>query len=171
MIPPREYAAIVGDLAPRLDLDPRLVIAVMAVESAFRPRAVSPKGARGLMQLIPSTADRFGVDDPFNPRQNIEGGMKYLRWLLDYFSGNVALALAGYNAGEKAVLHYGDIPPYRETQAYVSKVLSLYEWRGPIGEIGDADAPLWSAAPWMNAATRAERLAACYREAEKNTAS
>jgi len=103
------------------------VLSMMAVESAFRADAVSPKNAQGLMQLIPQTARRFGVVDPFNARQNVEGGMRYLRWLLDHFAGNMSLALAGYNAGEQAVRKYGGIPPYRETRAYVKEVLRLYE--------------------------------------------
>lgn len=102
-----------------------LVRAVIQVESDFDHLAVSSKGAQGLMQLMPFTARRFGVSDPFDPRQNIFGGVRYLRFLLDLFQGNVALSVAGYNSGENAVLRYGGIPPYKETRAYVEKVQSL----------------------------------------------
>lgn len=102
-----------------------LVRAVIQVESEFDRNAVSSKGARGLMQLMPFTAIRFGVQDAFDARQNIFAGVQYLRLLLDMFGGDVALALAGYNAGENAVLRYGGIPPYKETQGYVRKTQSL----------------------------------------------
>jgi hypothetical protein len=102
-----------------------LVKAVIQVESEFDPRAVSSAGARGLMQLMPFTARRFGVTDSFDPRQNIFGGVQYLRFLLDLFAGDVTLALAGYNAGENAVQRYGGIPPYKETQGYVRKIQSI----------------------------------------------
>jgi hypothetical protein len=95
---------------------------VIAVESEFDQWAVSSKGARGLMQLMPATARRFGVADVFDARQNVFAGAQYLRVLLDQFGGDVALALAAYNAGENAVLRYGGIPPYRETRGYVQKV-------------------------------------------------
>jgi hypothetical protein len=103
-----------------------LVRAVIAVESEFDQFAVSSKGAQGLMQLMPFTARRFGVTSPFDARQNIFGGTQYLRVLLDLFHGNVELALAGYNAGENAVLRYRGVPPYRETRAYVQKVQSYF---------------------------------------------
>ncbi|MGQ9365990.1 lytic transglycosylase domain-containing protein [Azospirillum sp. A39] len=125
-IPPKEVKALVTKLAPAYRLDPDLVLAVISVESGYRPNAVSPKQAMGLMQLIPDTAKRFGVADPFDPEDNIRGGMKYLRWLLAYFKGDVSLALAGYNAGENAVLRHGGVPPYTETQNYVVRVRSLY---------------------------------------------
>jgi hypothetical protein len=102
-----------------------LIRAVIAVESEFDAHAVSSKGAQGLMQLMPFTARRFGVMNAFDPRQNIFGGVQYLRFLLDLFSGNVSLALAGYNAGENAVLRHKGIPPYRETQGYVRKIQAL----------------------------------------------
>jgi hypothetical protein len=98
---------------------------VIQVESEFDRLAVSSKGAQGLMQLMPFTARRFGVADSFDPRQNIFGGVQYLRFLLDMFNGNVALALAGYNAGENAVTRYGGIPPYKETRNYVDKIESI----------------------------------------------
>lgn len=102
-----------------------LVRAVIAVESEFDPHAVSSKGAQGLMQLMPFTARRFGVVNAFDPRQNIFGGVQYLRVLLDLFGGDVSLACAGYNAGENAVLRYKGIPPYKETQGYVRKIQTL----------------------------------------------
>ena len=113
-------------------LDPLLVRAVVLTESAGRPRARSPKGARGLMQLMPATAARFGVADLDDPAQNIDGGARYLRWLLDRFGGNVTLALAGYNAGEGAVDRYGGIPPYRETHHYVRRVRATHAALGRI---------------------------------------
>lgn len=124
--PPAEIRAMVQKMAPTYGLDPDLVLAVIAVESGYRVDVVSNKNAQGLMQLIPETAERFGVSDPFNAEQNLRGGMKYLRWLLAYFDGNVAYALAGYNAGEGAVLQYKGIPPYRETKDYVTKIRSIY---------------------------------------------
>ena len=119
-------ADLVGKLAPRFGVDPRLALSVIAVESNFDPQARSPKNARGLMQLIPETAARFNVRDAFDPRQNVQGGLAYLRFLLAYYRGDVALAAAAYNAGEKAVDRHGGIPPFAETQAYVQKVLGLY---------------------------------------------
>ncbi len=107
-------------------VDPLLVAAVIDVESSGNYKAKSPKNAQGLMQLIPATAERFGVKDPWNPDENINGGTQYLKFLLDRFNGDLSLALAGYNAGEGAVEKHGGIPPYPETQAYVSKVLGKY---------------------------------------------
>ncbi|CAO3445872.1 Transglycosylase, Slt family [Azospirillum largimobile] len=124
--PPAEIRAMVQKMAPTYGLDPDLVLAVIAVESGYRIDVVSNKNAQGLMQLIPETAERFGVTNPFDAEQNLRGGMKYLRWLLAYFDGNVTHALAGYNAGEGAVLQYKGIPPYRETQDYVVKIRSIY---------------------------------------------
>jgi len=113
--------------AARNGVDPVLLYSVMHQESAFNQRAVSPKGARGLMQLTPATAGRFGVRNIFNPRQNIEAGARYLRFLLDKFNGDVSLALAGYNAGEGTVKKYGGrVPPYRETIKYVSQIKQHY---------------------------------------------
>lgn len=119
--------SLVTAAAARYGLDPRLMVAIMRQESSFNPRAVSPKGARGLMQLMPATAARFGVRDIMDPVQNIEGGAQYLRFLLDTFNGNVELALAGYNAGENAVARFGNrIPPYRETVDYVQRISAHY---------------------------------------------
>jgi hypothetical protein len=123
---PEWVRALAEPIAREHGLDPDLVLAVIAVESAFNARAVSPKNAQGLMQLIPATAKRFGVDDPFNPAENVRGGVSYLRWLSDRFAGNTSLALAGYNAGEGAVQNHGGIPPYAETQHYVQKVARQY---------------------------------------------
>lgn len=108
-------------------VDPLLLYSVMHQESSFKSHAVSPKGARGLMQLMPGTAMRYGVTNIFDPRQNIEGGARYLRFLLERFDGDVNLALAGYNAGEGAVEKYGrQIPPYAETQEYVRRISRRY---------------------------------------------
>jgi soluble lytic murein transglycosylase-like protein len=115
------------DSCIRYGIDPLLVYAQMHQESSFKLKATSYKGARGLMQLMPGTAIRFGVRDIYNPQQNIEAGVKYMRWLLNQFGGDVALALAGYNAGEGAVMKYGNqIPPYRETQEYVRRISARY---------------------------------------------
>lgn len=108
-------------------VSPALALAVIVVESAGRPRAVSHAGAQGLMQLIPATAERFGVADAFDPAQNIRGGVTYLDWLLERFDGDVVLALAGYNAGEGAVQRHDGVPPFAETRDYVPKVLAA--WR------------------------------------------
>jgi soluble lytic murein transglycosylase-like protein len=117
---------LVMKLAPRYAVDPKLALAVIAVESDFAPRARSVKDAQGLMQLIPETAARFNVRNPFDPQDNVKGGLAYLRWLLSYYRGQVALALAAYNAGERAVDRYGGIPPYAETREYVRKIRALF---------------------------------------------
>lgn len=118
--------SLIVDSAKRNGVDPVLMYATMHQESSFKPRAISNKGARGLMQLMPGTAARFGVANIWDPRQNIEGGARYMRFLLDLFGGDVALTLAGYNAGEGAVLKYGRIPPYSETQEYVRRISRRY---------------------------------------------
>ncbi|SFF70335.1 Sel1 repeat-containing protein [Duganella sp. CF458] len=118
--------ALVDKLAPEYQIEPALALAVIAVESGFRHTAVSPKDARGLMQLIPATAARFCVLDAFNPEQNLRGGLAYLRWLLARYSGDVTLATAAYNAGEQAVDQYRGVPPYDETRAYVRRIGKLY---------------------------------------------
>ena len=113
-------------LAPEFGLDPALVIALVKVESNFNPRALSPKGAQGLMQLMPATAKRFGVRDPWNPVHNLLGGMVYLTWLMEHFDGDVELVLAAYNAGEKQVGRSGGIPPFPETRRYVQRIVEAY---------------------------------------------
>jgi soluble lytic murein transglycosylase-like protein len=119
---------LIVESGTRNGVDPVLLYAIMHRESSFKRGAVSPKGARGLMQLMPGTAARFGVSNIFDPRQNIEGGARYVRLLLDMFDGDVRLALAGYNAGEGAVLKYGRrVPPYAETQEYVRRISERYE--------------------------------------------
>ena len=119
--------SLVHEAASLNGLDPCLVLSVMRAESSFNKTAVSVKGASGLMQLMPATATRFGVKNIFDPRENVFGGTRYLRWLLDRFSGDVRLALAGYNAGEGAVEFYGlRIPPFLETQNYVRIIYSRY---------------------------------------------
>jgi hypothetical protein len=110
------------------NVDPLLIYAQMSQESSFRSRATSSKGASGFMQLMPGTARRFGVKNIYNPKQNIQAGVKYMRWLLDKFGGDPRLALAGYNAGEGSVMKYGNkIPPYRETQNYVIRIMAHYD--------------------------------------------
>lgn len=119
--------SLVQEAATRNGLDPCLIISVMRAESGFNRTAVSPKGASGLMQLMPETAARFGVRNIFDPRENILGGATYLRWLLQRFGGDVRLALAGYNAGEGSVEMYGNrIPPFLETQNYVRTIYTRY---------------------------------------------
>ncbi len=125
------YRSAVQEISRRYGVDMDLVNAVIRVESNFRPEAVSPKGCLGLMQLHPDTARRFGVRDVFDPVQNIEGGVRYLEFLLDYFQGDLELALAGYNAGENAVVRYGGVPPYPETIDYVNKVRQIYGFASP----------------------------------------
>ena len=118
----------IAESGARNGVDPLLLYSIMHRESSFRRTAVSPKGARGLMQLMPGTAARFGVSNIFDPRQNIEGGARYVRFLLDLFGGDVRLALAGYNAGEGAVMKYGNrVPPYSETLEYVRRISERYE--------------------------------------------
>ena len=117
---------LVERLAPVYDIDPALALAVIAVESGFRANAVSPRNAQGLMQLIPATARRFGVVNPFDPEANIRGGLSYLRWLVEEFNGDVRLVAAAYNAGENAVRRHGGVPPFPETRNYVQRIVSLY---------------------------------------------
>jgi hypothetical protein len=118
---------LVNKLAPSYNIDPKLALAIISVESGFNIRAVSRKNAQGLMQLIPQTAERFRVRNAFDPEENIKGGLAYLQWLLSFFEGDVRLVVAAYNAGERAVERYRGIPPYRETQNYVQKVTALYK--------------------------------------------
>ncbi len=129
--PPAPYGDLIRAAAVRHGLAPELVESVIRVESNFEARAVSPKGARGLMQLMPATAAKLGVRNAFDGRQNIEGGVRHLRHLVDRYGGDVTLALAAYNAGVEAVGRYGGIPPYPETQAYVARVLRLVQRATP----------------------------------------
>jgi hypothetical protein len=120
---------LVKDAAQRYRVDPLLVDSVIHVESGFNPKAVSVKGAQGLMQLIPATAERFGASDPFDPKQNIDAGVHYLKYLQDRFPNDLSLSLAAYNAGEGAVTRYNSVPPYPETTDYVQKVTREYTVR------------------------------------------
>jgi soluble lytic murein transglycosylase-like protein len=118
-----EPGVIIKEAADRYGVAEDLIAAVIEAESQFNPRAVSRRGAQGLMQLMPDTAASLGVEDPFSPRENIHGGVRHLRSLLDRFDNNVPLALAAYNAGHVAVINHGGIPPYPQTRAYVSRIL------------------------------------------------
>ncbi|MCU1268200.1 MAG: Lytic transglycosylase catalytic [Acidobacteria bacterium] len=122
-----EVDSFIVESGARHGVDPVLLYAIMHQESTFKAKAVSPKGARGLMQLMPGTAARYGVTNIFDPRQNIDGGARYMKFLLNLFDGDVNLALAGYNAGEGAVMKYGyRVPPYSETQEYVRRISRRY---------------------------------------------
>lgn len=122
-----QYDAIIEKAAVSAAVEPNLLRAVIVVESGFNSRAVSKRGAVGLMQLMPATASRFGVSNPYDPLENVHGGARYLKFLMDRFGQNVRLALAAYNAGEEAVdRNGGQIPPFTETMAYVPKVLKIY---------------------------------------------
>ena len=124
---PKSYEKDILRAAKQHDVDPDLVKAVIKVESNFNSSAISRKGAMGIMQLMPDTAEGYSVDNPFNPKENIDGGTKYLKKLIEMFGGDLKLALAAYNAGENAVIKYGfRIPPYNETIDYVEKVLMHY---------------------------------------------
>lgn len=132
-LPRQDVVRMIRRLAPIYGINPRLAVAMAAVESNFDPWALSPKSAMGVMQLIPATAERFGVRDPFNPEQNIRGGLAYLRWLEHRYRGDTVRVVAAYNAGEGAVDAHGGVPPYRETQAYVQRVLSFSGGARPAG--------------------------------------
>jgi len=123
----RKVATLVQTLAPEYAVRPQLALAVIAAESNFDPRARSAKNAVGLMQLIPKTARRFGVKNALDPKDNVRGGLAYLRWLLSYYRGNIVLALAAYNAGEKVVDRFRGVPPYPETQGYVRRIMATLE--------------------------------------------
>ena len=139
-----EPRAIIREAADRYGVPEELIAAVIDAESRFNPRAVSRRGAQGLMQLMPKTAARLGVADPFSPRENIHGGARHLRSLMDRFDNNVPLALAAYNAGHVAVLHYGGIPPYPQTRAYVNRVLRQLKRDGV--DVPDGPPPVLRAA-------------------------
>jgi soluble lytic murein transglycosylase-like protein len=143
-MPRSPYGKIIYDIAVRHSINPHLVAALIHVESAFNPRAVSPKGAYGLMQLLPETARRFGVrkkKDLFNPKKNLEAGISYLKWLADRFDGDAEKILAAYNAGEGAVERFGGIPPYQETQSYVQKIFGLLGFAVPPSPVPAAPQP------------------------------
>jgi len=118
------YADLLANAAERHDVDPILLTALAHVESRFDAEAISPKGAQGLLQLMPATAERFGARDAFDVAQNVDAGASYLSWLLERYEGRTDLALAGYNAGEQAVDRYNGVPPYSETRMYVTRVLN-----------------------------------------------
>ena len=125
-VPAKEaYEDIIQEAAKTYDLDPSLIRAVMQAESAFHPYVVSRAGAEGLMQLMPALADEMGVTDSFDPRENIMGGARYLKQLLDMHNGNIALTLASYNAGPGNVRRYRGVPPFKETRSYVKKITKI----------------------------------------------
>src|SRR5215813_37996 len=158
--------ALVQEAAAQNGLDPCLILSLMRAESSFNRNAVSVKGASGLMQLMPETATRFGVKNIFDPRENVLGGTKYLRWLLDRFNGDVRLALAGYNAGEGAVEFYGyRIPPFLETQNYVRAIYSRYS------RIHGDSAPISVAAPAAPVAARVNEKIPTYNMIIRATSS
>jgi hypothetical protein len=137
-----KYRELIYEAAREQGVHPELAYAVAAVESSFDPQARSVKGAEGLMQLMPDTAARFGVSDPFDPADNVRGGVRFLKYLLDMFDGNLRLALAAYNAGENVVLALGRVPPYEETRTYVDKVIRMFgSGRPPYLDTASAHAP------------------------------
>ncbi len=123
---PADVGKIVSEAGARHQVDPDLINSVIRAESGFNPTAVSPKGAQGLMQLMPQTASQLGVSNPFEPASNVDGGTRYLSELLRQYHGDLVKALAAYNAGPQRVTHYGGVPPYRETHAYVARVIREY---------------------------------------------
>ena len=126
LIAPRKIFDLVNTMAPQFKVAPQLALAIISAESNFNSFAVSNKSAQGLMQLIPETSERFNVKNAFDPAQNIRGGLTYLRWLLAYFEGDVALVAAAYNAGEGTVERYRGVPPYMETRGYVKRILTSF---------------------------------------------
>jgi soluble lytic murein transglycosylase-like protein len=126
VVPNFAYSNLVHSVCKKHEVDWRLIFAVMAAESNFNPHALSPKGALGLMQLMPDTARLYHVNDPYDPVQNIDAGVRHLKMLLSRYKGKLELVLAAYNSGEKVVDRYNGIPPYRETKDYVKKVLDVY---------------------------------------------
>lgn len=129
------FHPIILQEASRHKIDPALVKAIIMAESGYNPKAISKKGAKGLMQLMPSTAQALGVEDAFNPEQNIRGGVRYFKQLVNRFDGNVKLALAAYNAGSRIVRHYQGIPPYKSTRFYIEKVFKYYKlYKGQMTE-------------------------------------
>lgn len=137
---PMKFYGMITEAADTYDLHPALIAAVIQAESNFNPRAVSYRGAKGLMQIVPSTQRLLRIKNAYDPRQNIDGGSRYLRELLDLFRGNVSLAIAAYNAGPNAVARHAGIPPFKQTREYVRKVLAYYHiYRRSLGS-----APLMS---------------------------
>ncbi|HJW14518.1 MAG TPA: lytic transglycosylase domain-containing protein [Thermoanaerobaculia bacterium] len=130
---PSLYDDVITRAARSNSVDPKLVKSVMLIESAFDPRAVSRKGAQGLMQLMPETAERYGVRNVFDPAENVRGGARYLAYLLGLYAGDTTRALAAYNAGEAAVARYGGVPPFEETRLYVRKGLAAYGGKSSLG--------------------------------------
>jgi soluble lytic murein transglycosylase-like protein len=126
-----DYDSLINECSRKYAVDSALIKAMIRVESGFDPFAISKKGARGLMQLMPETAKRLNVSNTFNPRENIDGGVRHFKYLLSLFNHDVRLSLAAYNAGENLVLQTGSIPPYRETRDYVVKVLNFYQTYKP----------------------------------------
>ena len=141
---PARISRLIDRISRKHEIDPELVKVVARVESNYNPRATSHKGALGIMQLLPATAKRFGVSNAYDPAQNIEGGVRYLKFLSDRFRGNLSLVLAGYNAGENAVQRHGGIPPYRETQEYVRRIRRLYEQKLSDSATGDVKSEILS---------------------------
>ena len=121
------YDSLISEFSKKYEIDSALIKAIIRAESGFNPQAISRKGAKGLMQLMPETAIRWNVSNVFNPRENIEGGVRYFKYLLSLFNNDLRLSLAAYNAGENLVYGLGSIPPYRETVDYVRKVLNFYQ--------------------------------------------
>lgn len=160
---PSLYDEQIVEAARASAIDPKLVKSVMMIESAFNPGAVSRKGARGLMQLMPETAQRYGVRNSFDPAENIAGGARYLADLLGRFGGDLSRSLAAYNAGENAVLRYGGVPPYQETRLYVRKGLTAYFGKSvleggfgrPVRVVRDArNRPLLTTEPTLRASLK-----------------
>lgn len=147
-LPMQELEGTIAHHSRQQQLDPALVSAIIKAESDFDPDAVSRAGAIGLMQLMPETATRWDVRDPFNPEENIAGGARYLRYLLDRFHGNLPLALAAYNAGATKVEHYNTLPPFSETRRYVKKVLRFYRLYGERRIAQSASLRVFSAPTW-----------------------
>lgn len=163
------YGSLIDEMAERFQVPATLIAAVIRAESNFDPRAISPKGARGLMQLMPATATGLGVRDIFDPRENVQAGVRFLRDLINQFAGDVRLALAAYNAGPELVTRLRDVPPYPETRTYVTRVLGLF--RGP-RQLAFDPAPLVQApgrAPARPAALAGLRRAVRYTAADGTT--